>query len=59
LVFSFFWGGKAFSFVSLLEELAESFEHVVLPLATHLDLWLKFADVNCEDFDLYDVDFII
>jgi hypothetical protein len=53
-------GGKAFSFVSLLEELAQSFVHFVLPLcfATHLDLWLKFVDVNCEDFALYNVDFI-
>lgn len=56
----FFWGGKAFSFVSLLEELAQSFVHFVLPLccATHVDLWLKFVDVNCEDFDLYNIDFI-
>jgi hypothetical protein len=56
----FFLGGKAFSFVSLLEELAQSFVHFVLPLcfATHLDLWLKFVDVNCEGFDLYNVDFI-
>ncbi len=50
--------GKAFSFVSSLEESAQSFVHFVLLLATHLNLWLKFVDVNCEDFDLYNVDFI-